>query len=136
MTHNHTHLYTYIHVSTPLNLYLRALAGDISSNSVSATFIKGIGDVAIVGPGGVRISQSTLQGAGLGLFADKRFAKNDVITEYCGDVIDYDKAMAMRALGTDSHVKGIECMSCFIDGVRCWSTCVGKGGASFANDGA
>ena len=122
-------------MSTPLNPYLRALAGDISTKNVSATFIQGVGNVAIVGPGGVKITQSTLQGAGLGLFADKRFGKNDVITEYCGDVIDYNKAMEMRRLGIDSHVKGIEYMSSFIDGVRCWSTCVGKGGASFANDG-
>jgi hypothetical protein len=82
---------------------------------------------------GVFVADSKLLYAGRGLFADKDFCKNDLITEYGGEVIDADEAKRRRAKGAASHIRSLVPLHVCIDG-RHVSVRQGEGGASFIND--
>ncbi|KAF8821415.1 putative histone lysine methyltransferase, SET [Cardiosporidium cionae] len=83
---------------------------------------------------GVSTRRSTLgRQAGLGLFADRDFKKNEIITEYTGTVIDRETALQLRSLGASSHVIRVGMPHSYISGFSCPSPFIG--GGSFANDG-
>ncbi len=68
-------------------------------------------DLSVVGDGRIEIRESTIQGAGLGLFARTTFRRGDPITEYYGQIITREEALERRARGQDSHIRshiGIE----------------------------
>ena len=44
-------------------------------------------------------------GAGNGLFAERAFAKNELITEYYGEIISYEDAAARRDAGQHTHIR-------------------------------
>lgn len=83
---------------------------------------------------GVFVADSKLLHAGRGLFADKAFYKNDLITEYGGEVIDADEAKRRRAKGVASHIRSLVPMHVCIDGRHVSAARQGEGGASFIND--
>jgi hypothetical protein len=71
-------------------------------------------------------------GAGNGLFTGRPFFKNDLITEYCGPIIDHQKALKLRKRGRATHVRVLNSQWLYIDGLK--QPMAGQGGASFAND--
>lgn len=71
-------------------------------------------------------------GAGKGLFTGRPFFKNDLITEYCGPIIDHQKALKLRKRGRATHVRVLNSQWLYIDGLK--QPLPGQGGASFAND--
>jgi hypothetical protein len=83
---------------------------------------------------GVFVADSKLRDAGRGLFADKDFRKNDLITEYGGEVIGADEAKRRRAKGVASHISSLVPMHVCIDGRHVSAVKQGEGGASFIND--
>jgi hypothetical protein len=95
--------------------------------SASVTAASTIGD-------GVFVAPSKLPNAGRGLFADKAFCKNDVITEYGGEVIDAKEGKRRRAKGQSSHIRSLVPMHACIDGRLVSASSKGEGGASFIND--
>ncbi|WIA41192.1 hypothetical protein OEZ86_004807 [Tetradesmus obliquus] len=81
---------------------------------------------------GVVIRQSSISGAGNGLFTGRPFFRNDLITEYCGPIIDHQKALKLRKRGKATHVRVLNSQWLYIDGLK--QPVTGQGGASFAND--
>ena len=71
-------------------------------------------------------------GAGNGLFTGRPFFRNDLITEYCGLIIDHQKALRLRKRGKATHVRVLNSQWLYIDGLK--QPVTGQGGASFAND--
>lgn len=55
-----------------------------------------------------------------------------MITEYQGKLIDHDKALKLRARGQHTHIRVLNSMHLYIDGLK--QPEQGRGGASFAND--
>lgn len=62
---------------------------------------------------GVSVLPSVIEGAGNGLFAERAFAKNELITEYYGEIISYEDAAARRDAGQHTHIRsnGGGCMA-------------------------
>lgn len=98
--------------------------------------------LATVGKG-VEIRTSTIPNAGRGLFAKRAFRRGEPITEYYGEIIDWQEANARRGEGQDSHVAGHICGYNAIDalflpnGQRIRAPereLVGHGGGGYAND--
>lgn len=88
---------------------------------------------------GVYLAPSTLDGAGLGLFAGKAFPRLALVTRFDGELIDRDEALRRREAGRDSHIRTLSLMSTYIDGrfpAPQEETMAGRGGASMVNDGA
>mmetsp|Transcript_10796 Transcript_10796/g.31243 ORF Transcript_10796/g.31243 Transcript_10796/m.31243 type:complete len:473 (+) Transcript_10796:278-1696(+) len=84
---------------------------------------------------GVYTKRSTLgRHAGLGLYADRFFAKNSIITEFVGYIIDRDEAMRLRRERKATHIADIEKPFFYIDGEKEPKPFIG--GGSFANDGS
>lgn len=81
----------------------------------------------------LRVGKSRIPGAGRGLFAVEGFRKGDTITEYEGEVIDIDTALARRRMGLSSHIRSLVPGRLAIDGRRVPPT-FGHGGAPFVND--
>jgi len=71
-------------------------------------------------------------GSGNGLWTCRPFHKNDLITEYCGPLIDYEKACKLRKQGKHTHVRVLNSQWLYINGLQ--EPLPGVGGASFAND--
>jgi hypothetical protein len=71
-------------------------------------------------------------GAGYGLFTKRRFARNELITEYDGVIMDYKQAKALRRAHRHSHIRTVNSQHRYIDGLK--RPRRGWGGASFAND--
>lgn len=71
--------------------------------------------------------------AGLGLFTTSFIAKNCLITEYVGPIINRERAEKLRDRNRHSHVRALNCQFSYIDGIK--KPVLGMGGASFANDG-
>lgn len=71
-------------------------------------------------------------GAGNGLWATRRYEKHELITEYQGKHIDHEKALKLRKRGRHTHVRVLNSMHLYIDGLK--QPEAGRGGASFAND--
>jgi hypothetical protein len=71
--------------------------------------------------------------AGLGLFTAQVFQKGQLITEYCGPIVDHKKAKQLRARKQHYHVRALNLQFLYIDGIK--QPQEGIGGASFANDG-
>lgn len=82
---------------------------------------------------GVSIQPSWVPNAGNGLFANRNFEKNELITELEGTHI-YSKAVvdAMKQQGFASHIRSVSIGYHYIDGNVPIQQ--GKGGAAFAND--
>lgn len=68
----------------------------------------------------------------MGLWTDRFFAKNSLITEYCGEIIDHHKAKELRDANKHSHIRALNSLYLYIDGIK--HPQQGMGGASFAND--
>lgn len=83
---------------------------------------------------GVRVKPSTIPDAGLGLFASKNFKKNEMITEFDGNIIDKETAKKVQRTRPSAtfHFVGLTLGFSVIDGVKI--AIPGRGGASFAND--
>jgi hypothetical protein len=90
-------------------------------------------------PPSVDIGESTLPGAGLGLFAERKFAANEPITAYTGQLIPYQLARQRNP----SHIRSLIAMTWAIDGSRTEEgqtisdplvQRIGYGVAAFAND--
>ncbi len=92
---------------------------------------------------GVCLSQSTLgDDCGWGLFADKDFNKNEIITAYYGQVINHKQANILKQEQLDSHVATLFPMYWHIDGRKHengtlisdpLNSMVGKPGGAFIN---
>ncbi|OII75399.1 uncharacterized protein cubi_01920 [Cryptosporidium ubiquitum] len=84
---------------------------------------------------GVYTQRSTLgRTAGLGLFSDRHFQKNDIITEFVGWVIDRKEALRLRSEGKATHICDLVKPSLYLDGEKDPKPFIG--GGSFANDGS
>lgn len=84
---------------------------------------------------GVYTQRSTLgRNAGLGLFSDRLFEKNDIITEFVGWVIDRKEALRLRSEGKATHICDLVKPSLYLDGEKDPKPFIG--GGSFANDGS
>lgn len=84
---------------------------------------------------GVEARASLLgQGAGLGLFATRAFAKGALITECDGELIDGAEMNRRRQRGQATHIRSILPLFVGVDGAGLRATDTGRGGASFAND--
>lgn len=70
--------------------------------------------------------------AGMGLFTSRHYAKNELVTEYCGELISHSQARKLREEGKDTHVRALNSFHLCIDGIKVPQQ--GLGGASFAND--
>ncbi len=57
---------------------------------------------------GVVVQESTLPGAGMGLFADQAFAPNDIITEYIGEVITMKKSVKLTHKNAFHYVAQVD----------------------------
>lgn len=66
------------------------------------------------------------------MWATKRFERNELVTEYQGKLIDHEKALKLRNRGLHTHVRVLNSMHLYIDGLK--QPEAGRGGASFAND--
>lgn len=88
---------------------------------------------AVIG-NGVELRPSQIPNAGVGLFATRNFERNELITEYEGEQIDWKEAQRRRDQGRDSHIKSLAYGYVAIDGLKDPSTATGFGGGSFAND--
>ena len=53
---------------------------------------------------GVIVKTSNIQNAGLGLFADRDFEKNEPITFYDGKIIDQGEALELKKEGRATHI--------------------------------
>ena len=82
--------------------------------------------IGVVGAG-IDVLTSTIEGAGLGLFATKAYRRNDLVSEYEGELVASRKHAA--ALKVQTHIINFEGVR--IDGIR--DAMVGMGGASFCN---
>lgn len=71
-------------------------------------------------------------GAGNGLYTTRSYKRNQIITEYCGPLIDYQEARERRGRQQDSHIRCLSYGTQCIDGLK--QPEQGQGGASFAND--
>lgn len=82
---------------------------------------------------GVSVRPSRMAGGGKGLFADRVFAKGDIITRYSGRKISRSEADRLRRedAGNASHMRKTGDQRFIIDGLR--EPVVGRGGGSFAN---
>lgn len=87
--------------------------------------------VATIGHG-VKVAASTIQGAGLGLFAARGFDKHELLTEYDGERITHAQALALRQQGEATHVRVVSTFFAYINGLK--EPIDGRGGGSFAND--
>lgn len=84
---------------------------------------------------GVYTQRSTLgRSAGLGLFSDRHFEKNNIITEFVGWVIDRKEALRLRSEGKATHICDLVKPSLYLDGEKDPKPFIG--GGSFANDGS
>lgn len=81
---------------------------------------------------GIEIKPSTIEGAGLGLFARIPFNQGDYITEYDGTVMNKDVAKSLPREQT-THFRSRDSSS-VIAGFKDPEAALGWGGASFAND--
>jgi hypothetical protein len=90
----------------------------------------------------LEIKCSTIANAGNGLFALREFAAGEPITQYCGQMICYEKAKKRRRLGTDSHIRMHLMLDWCIDGARTErgerisdpiTQLSGRGGGAFVN---
>lgn len=68
---------------------------------------------------------------GNGLYASRPFQRNNIITEYVGQIISHRTATQLRAEGNASHIRVLDGQHTAIDGIRIPVATVG--GASFAN---
>lgn len=80
------------------------------------------------------VSESLLPNAGHGLFADTDFKKNQIITEYGGEVISSTEALERKKNRCASHIRSLAAMHMCIDGLLVSPTDDSGGGASFIND--
>ncbi|KAK6588836.1 putative SET domain containing [Cryptosporidium xiaoi] len=84
---------------------------------------------------GIYTQRSTLgRNAGLGLFSDRHFEKNEIITEFVGWVIDRNEALRLRSEGKATHICDLIKPSLYLDGEKDPKPFIG--GGSFANDGS
>lgn len=83
----------------------------------------------------VTVGPSRIAGAGLGVFALRDFARGELVTEYCGDVVGRREALARPR----SHMRTLLAHFLYIDGARRppprGSDAWGGGVGSLANDG-
>lgn len=91
-------------------------------------------DCATVG-NGVEVKPSRLPNAGNGLYATTDFYKNDLITMYDGINISHKAALNHREHGRASHILSLQSNFLYVNGTQDPTRVVGRGGASFANDG-
>lgn len=68
----------------------------------------------------------------MGLWTQRPFPRNSLITEYSGSIIDHATALQLRELNQHSHIRALSSMHLYIDGIRVPQR--GMGGASFCND--
>jgi hypothetical protein len=89
--------------------------------------------VATIGNGlVVKKSNIAHPDAGNGLFADRDFRKNELVTFYDGRQMD---ASESKQLADKSYLRTLHSQHSAIDGLRDASSAQGRGGGSFANDG-
>lgn len=80
---------------------------------------------------GVEVRESTIPGAGYGLFAARAFARNEFITWMDGEEISRTEALARARAGRASHMRTLVYGFSALDGIR--EPVAGAGGVSFAN---
>jgi histone H4 len=82
---------------------------------------------------GVVVRQSIIPNAGLGLYASRGYRKNEIVTEYSGEVIERAVADKRRLENSQSasHMRATGDRRYIIDGLR--EPVAGRGGGSFAN---
>ncbi|OII78193.1 hypothetical protein cand_035220 [Cryptosporidium andersoni] len=84
---------------------------------------------------GIYTQRSSLgRSAGLGLFSDRHFNRNEIITEFVGWVIDRNEALRLRSERKASHICDLIKPSLYLDGEKDPKPFIG--GGSFANDGS
>lgn len=84
---------------------------------------------------GVLVKLSRIDNGGYGLFSYRSFVKNEYITTLSGRIISREEALALRKKGKDSHIRSLFMMGDCIYGIRNPIDAIGKGSASFVNDG-
>lgn len=67
--------------------------------------------------GGLVIQASSIEGAGLGLFANRDFARGEPITEYYGQLIDNEEAKKRLSEGRASHILPLVNFEWYVDGL-------------------
>lgn len=73
--------------------------------------------------------------AGMGLFAQRRFERGELITGFEGELISHAAARTLQRTGRHSHVRTLRWKDLAVDGIRTRPAPPGSGGASYANDG-
>jgi hypothetical protein len=122
------------HLQSAVNTVADSSIGALSHASTDAsTKRKG---AATIGDG-VEVRVSRIPNAGNGLFATREFQKNELITEYVGNIIwkdDVESMLKNRKPGEDptSHVRVLVKGFQYVNGNRVPKE--GEGGGSFAND--
>lgn len=82
---------------------------------------------------GVEVRGSTIEGAGMGLFASKDFPSGAKITKYDGEKLTLAQVLQRQRANQASHIRYIQPLIEYVDGIK--TVTPGAGGASFANDG-
>jgi len=67
---------------------------------------------------GLEVKTSQVPMGGLGVFAVSDIAKGTLVTEYGGEVIDYEEASRRRSLGQDTHIRSLGRTECLDSRVR------------------
>ena len=79
---------------------------------------------------------SGIVGAGTGLFACQDFAPGDLITFYDGTILSCGDTRMKSVKKETSHLASLgNHTNASVDGLSCTLSSIGRGGASFANDG-
>jgi hypothetical protein len=84
---------------------------------------------------GVVVRRSRLRNAGMGLFAQRRFSRGELITGYEGNLVSHIQARTLQRNGKHSHVRTLRWKDLAVDGLKLRPAPRGSGGASYANDG-
>lgn len=79
------------------------------------------------------IKPSSIEGAGLGLFAGRDYKKGEVITFYDGEIISHAEAKRREAQSVDTHIRSHIQLKWDIDGRLVDPNDPSKGKASFIN---
>lgn len=53
-------------------------------------------------------------GGGNGLWTTRLFRRNELITEYCGPIIDHKKALQLRRKNKHSHIRVLNSQVCMM----------------------
>jgi SET domain-containing protein len=84
---------------------------------------------------GLEVKLSNIHGAGLGLFTKQAISKNQIITFYDGEIIDWSIAKKLDTENKSSHIRSLAFGFSAIDGFKKIPQDNNCGLGSFINDG-